>query len=854
MVKLLRFTFTCFFFFIFLFASPKIVNATVLFEDNFNNGDFSNWHTHIGPGGSWNIINDRLVGSVVKYPDSDEFSYAVAGDINWENYIYEAKIEGVAGVDKKVMFRYQSENTRYDINIINGMAAYLQKWTNGVATGLWGGSFSSYNNQEYSLRIEIRGNHYKLYIDNQPTIDVIDNTNPILTGKIGLQVWPGAYAGTGGRTTTAFDDVLVTTIEETPTPIESPTPTPSPTQIPSPSPTLTPIPTEVPTPTPLLPIIIIPGLGSSWNHEAMTTGRDVNQDLWHAIPGLTLYDNLISTLKEAGYITKGNNKNLFIFYYNWTKPINNIAEDLKNFINEVVNPLNNLNIIGHSMGGMVGRTYLQNNSDHKVNRLITLASPHQGTPKAYYIWEGGQLEKALEPWQRIGAGLILNFRSPLSPTYAEAIRSNIPSIKDLLPSFEYLKKDSGSVPLNTMYYQNNWLVNLNNSLPTYLTSHLNSLIGVIADSTEDWINVRSRDWADKVLNLWPDGKPTGDKINNNGDTYVLSKSANLPGANNVTLTGKDHGTIVTNSESIQKVLETLELVPSSISNIPDFTYNPTLVLYLASPAVVASIQDTNGNPVGFINDRMGVIPNPLPGSYVLTILGTGSGNYNLHLGQILNTGDIWETTSGSIRFGEAKIYHLTFNPNSPQSLITDPSGFILLTSVRNQIGQLKEYLDEDNFDRGIRLLLTAKLNIVERSVREEKYEHAIETLYSLRLIISTQGQTKKLGNDQSIYLKNIIQRIIGDLEKVYLINIAGSKPYREKLLFAETHTCNITFNKAEKELKQLVDKNNSQPFMGTVYLLAKDKLQKGKSTISYESHINLLGARHLSDELLLLTK
>jgi len=47
-------------------------------------------------------------------------------------------------------------------------------------------------------------------------------------------------------------------------------------------------------------------------------------------------------------------------------------------------PLGPLSIIGHSKGGLIGRYYIERlGGDARVRTLVTLGTPHQGTPRAY---------------------------------------------------------------------------------------------------------------------------------------------------------------------------------------------------------------------------------------------------------------------------------------------------------------------------------------------------------------------------------------------------------------------------------------------------------------------------------------
>ncbi|MEM8603319.1 MAG: alpha/beta fold hydrolase [Cyanobacteria bacterium P01_H01_bin.121] len=60
-----------------------------------------------------------------------------------------------------------------------------------------------------------------------------------------------------------------------------------------------------------------------------------------------------------------------------------LAEQVAHYVNAQV-PKGPLTVIGFSMGGIVGRYYLQRlDSQQRVNHLITIASPHHGSWAAY---------------------------------------------------------------------------------------------------------------------------------------------------------------------------------------------------------------------------------------------------------------------------------------------------------------------------------------------------------------------------------------------------------------------------------------------------------------------------------------
>jgi pimeloyl-ACP methyl ester carboxylesterase len=83
---------------------------------------------------------------------------------------------------------------------------------------------------------------------------------------------------------------------------------------------------------------------------------------------------------------------LFIFPYDWRLPIEENAHILSEYV-EVVEkyyPEEKVNIVTHSMGGLVARRYI---IDHpgKVNKLITIAAPFLGAAKPLYQMIYGKL-------------------------------------------------------------------------------------------------------------------------------------------------------------------------------------------------------------------------------------------------------------------------------------------------------------------------------------------------------------------------------------------------------------------------------------------------------------------------------
>jgi photosystem II stability/assembly factor-like uncharacterized protein/pimeloyl-ACP methyl ester carboxylesterase len=629
--------------------------------------------------------------------------------------------------------------------------------------------------------------------------------------------------------------------------------------IPTPKPTLIPTPTPTPTPTPLplQPIILLPGLGGSWNHENMVLGIEKPQSEWYMTPGIKIYDGLIETLKNAGYKTNDEDKNLFVFNYNWTKPVNSISEDLKLYIENVVKPDPNeeIDLIGHSLGGLIARTYIQNNQENPIDQLITLGSPLKGIPSLYYPWEGGDLGKSLPGWQKIGAGLMLHLRKSGFSTTMEAIRTIIPSLKDMLPTFNYLKENSQEKLLNQMSQKNDWLIELNNFLPSYLTSATNNLIGILSNSTIRWINIGNRNWIEKILGIWPDGKPISDELAS-GDQAVLAESAFLEGAAVNNLEDLGHQELITSEVGQQKIMEVLNLNPSSISDLSNnLDYHSSLVFQIASPATI-NIIDPNGNPAGEGDGKLMIIANPLPGEYQINLNGISSGSYKLYIGQIFENQDFWTTIPGLINEGDNLSYKINFNPSSLlKNPLIDRTGEIYLQMAKSQIFDLKNEINQQSLHPLIKRLILLQLNKAEFWINKNKIEKSIYSLYRLRFILSVWQNTSKLEENKSVYLKNKIQDIIVNLEEAYIISeTKKGKIYNQHHLRAEIVLAQKMFNKLGSKIQKLSEEGVTNPDLGTLYLLAQKKLNEARNSTSYRSHINNLGIRFLSQEGMFLIK
>ncbi|MGH9949175.1 MAG: esterase/lipase family protein, partial [Pyrinomonadaceae bacterium] len=88
-----------------------------------------------------------------------------------------------------------------------------------------------------------------------------------------------------------------------------------------------------------------------------------------------------------------NDPRLFVFAYDWRKSNIENANTLKDYVNCIrrFHPGTKVDIVAHSMGGLLGRRYIiANPGSHDVRKMITIGSPFLGAPEALQVTETGK--------------------------------------------------------------------------------------------------------------------------------------------------------------------------------------------------------------------------------------------------------------------------------------------------------------------------------------------------------------------------------------------------------------------------------------------------------------------------------
>ena len=173
-----------------------------LFVDDFNDGDDEGWTVFQG---DWQVINGEYVYGADGITDVD--GVTVAGDIDWKDYVFEARFKFIEGdpqiyllfrftdymtyemydgysfqysTDRWALFRWYSET-----NIPTLIS--IEPEPSPITPGEW-----------YNARVEVLGNHMKCYINGVLKINANDSLYP--RGCIGFRA---------DCSTVAFDDAKV---------------------------------------------------------------------------------------------------------------------------------------------------------------------------------------------------------------------------------------------------------------------------------------------------------------------------------------------------------------------------------------------------------------------------------------------------------------------------------------------------------------------------------------------------------------------------------------------------------------------------------------------------------------------
>ena len=394
------------------------------------------------------------------------------------------------------------------------------------------------------------------------------------------------------------------------------------------------------------PMVLIPGFGGSWDEAAILTGTEGNN--WKIPDYVKVYDGLKQSTIDAGY---EEGKDLFVFAYDWRKPLDQLADDLKSFLEEKNLDEKKSNFIGHSMGGLVARAYAQKYGLEKVNKIITAGSPHEGTLEAYNIWEGASVWGDVW-WEKVLLETQAQLHRKPGETKIDAIRRIAPSVKDLLPTTDYIAKNGELQPWDSLKQKNQYLKNLNGA-----SAVVNEILLPLWSSDEQTravVNAEKPSTYEKLFGLWEDGKPAyADPYEfQPGDGTVIKNSAKGPFTTEIPGNGS-HANLVAHDQNIRKIFESLGLATDDIVGGSTTSEQNALVAVLQSPGTitVCNADESSCNLSGGVSladGKLYFLPGYDGSKVVVKVIANETGKYKLHLGNITSNGQ-WETVTGDLK-------------------------------------------------------------------------------------------------------------------------------------------------------------------------------------------------------------
>lgn len=531
------------------------------------------------------------------------------------------------------------------------------------------------------------------------------------------------------------------------TSLPTPTLTPTPTSTPSPTPTHTP----TPTPTPQLqrnPIIIIPGMMSTWNKEAIIHRKLVSQSEWKLTSFVKEYDALIDTLKTLNYVE---NKDYFLFAYDWRKPVDSLTEELNNYIKIHLPNESEFLIIGHSFGGLIARIYQQKYTNDYLKSIVTAGSPLKGAPQAYKAVSAGEIDQDNTIiW--LAQKIVLQLYRDQLMTDKQIINENFHSIKDLLPVFNYLRDINGEEIDSSMLTLKNDLLSLYEDRLVDLYPILSTLSGnrirTIAGYTVSGQNV-----LDKLLGNYIDGRPTNGYFDE-GDGLVLTKSSSM--GNNTNLHDFNHGEVIYKKSAIKSILDSLN-IPHEDTQIAEgrgTIISPSLIFIIKSPAEMeVKIEDK----VYKEKDGIIYVENASDGEYELFVHGKNRGMYEILIGAIGVSSNSWNTINGEITSIipqlETDRYKISFNSDKPVDYFVDlnePTKLInelilyfkqnvnINKKIINELSRLRYYITQKKYKHATKLII-----LIDKHLVKNREYYALEKLENIYSRIQTEPSKKR---------------------------------------------------------------------------------------------------------------
>ncbi|MCD6149517.1 alpha/beta hydrolase [bacterium] len=624
------------------------------------------------------------------------------------------------------------------------------------------------------------------------------------------------------------------------------------------------------------PVIIVPGMMGSW--------KWTNESEWKLDPIFHKYEKLYDTFDENNYKP---GEDLFTFPYNWRGSNIHSAQLLKDKIQEIKQATNwpKVDIVAHSMGGLLTREYIESGDyQNDIDQLITLGTPHNGAPKDYLAWEGGEISyKIFDIWGKFAEKAFQQeaHENGYSSIFDYVRNCSIESIRELLPTYNYLKdKDVEELRIYSENYPTNpFLENLNlqENLAKLNQVEFTNIIGKTDNNESTITQIRLEETPEDLKPMWEHGYPEGYnsifgdhglEYGEGDETVPLSSAQNIISDTQIEI-DSSHNKLPKKAANIayQTITGYLPAEEVSVQNV-----DTVFIVIVFSPVDIQVI-DSQGNRSGkdfqtgkILNEIEGAyytgyetnsefltIPNPQDGEYKILTQGTGDGKYKIEAAKIAEdeNGKVIESTVSiegiavlgeedelNIEIKDGEVIDKNEDTTPPTITITSPQN---KTYLNNQILnvkftaeddqtepediQTKAYLDNQilenkTIDLALQNLGEHKIKIIARDEAENKSEETI--------IFQTDTSLGALIENIKHYHK--LKLIKRNKEKRILTKAVKNLKKAEKLIQKIQNSKKISEKRKDKIIKFIQKKTNQYIDRTIKYINRKsDKLIKPRA-------------------------
>ncbi len=335
---------------------------------------------------------------------------------------------------------------------------------------------------------------------------------------------------------------------------------------------------------------------------------------WFPWAGANFYGNLISTLQQSNYLHQ-------TFAYDWRLDFTQNAAILRALVEQLApTPADKVDIVAHSQGGLVVRTYLSLNAgNERIGKIIYLGTPHLGSTKSYAILKGWQ---AYENYLGFFFPTIPYEKRPvLHFTTGTFLARNFPSMYEMLPRYPFMEVDNVFEDFDTSYGLNlPSQVPANGAMPNESLAEQadtlwdNRLQGATSMPSDGSFAINGSGQNTLRFLVKSASRPCLVPINDTfGDGTVPNASAiGVPGTTYFYV-NKDHGSIPSDPLVNKKIVEILQTGTASIENgFQDHPFSSfSFTIWTCSP-VDMQILDGSANLAGL--DATGNLRQDIPNS------------------------------------------------------------------------------------------------------------------------------------------------------------------------------------------------------------------------------------------------